>query len=497
MKVADLDAWADEYVGSYHALARNDFAFFRQLIHPEMLWGWWTDEVARELTRFYRDLIEGRRPKLALMAPPQHGKSWTIRDFIAWIAGKDPDLKIIFASYSDELGTTANRHVFRTISGNNAFRKIFPGLRAGAAGWSANANLIEFVGRNGAFRNTTVDGAITGFGLDLGVIDDPVKGHAEACSKLHRDKTWAWFTNDFMTRFANNAGLLIIMTRWHVDDVLGRMIESYGDGLRVLRYPAVAETTSWRWRKVLTVGEDGRCRFGWKNELVRKGDALFPEHKPLPFLNELSNLMTQASWEALYQQHPIIVGGGELPIEKLRTLTYFDRSKVVASVRYWDKACTDNSEDAAYTAGVLMHRMTDGTFVIAHIARGRWSVLEREKCIKTLAECDSKTCASYCVWIEQEPGSGGKESAENTIRNLPGHRVHADKVTGSKKVRAEPFVAQVQGGNVFLVAGDWVQPFVDECEVWPFGKYNDQVDAAAGAFNKLTTSSFDTSWSWV
>ena len=71
MKVADLDAWADEYVGSYHALARNDFAFFRQLIHPEMLWGWWTDEVARELSRFYRDLIGGRRPKLALMAPPQ------------------------------------------------------------------------------------------------------------------------------------------------------------------------------------------------------------------------------------------------------------------------------------------------------------------------------------------------------------------------------------------------------------------------------------------
>ena len=492
----DLDAWADDYAGTLYVLARDDFGLFRQLIHPDILWGWWPDEVARELTRFYRELREGRRPKLALMAAPQHGKSSTILDFIAWTAGKHPDLKTIFASYSDELGTTANWYLFRILT-SKAFRKTFPDLDVGATGWAANNNLIEFVGHRGSFRNTTVDGAINGFGLDLGVVDDPVKGHAEANSKLQRDKTWEWFTHDFFNRFAKDAGLLIIMTRWHVDDVLGRMLERFGDELRVLRYSALAETTSWRWRKVLTVGEDGRCRFGWKEQLVRKGDPLFPEHKPLPFLNERRELLPQASWEALYQQHPIIVGGGQLPIEKLRTLPYFDRSKVGASVRYWDKACTDNSEDAAYTAGVLMHRMTDGTFVIAHIARGRWSVLERERCIKMLAEYDSKICASYCVWIEQEPGSGGKESAENTIRNLPGHRVHADKVTGSKKARAEPFVAQVQGGNVFLVAGDWVQPFVDECEVWPSGKYNDQVDAAAGAFNKLTKSSFDTSWDWV
>ena len=494
--IRNLGPLADQYLGAYYALATDDFGLFRQLIRPDMLWGWWTDEVAHELQRFYFDLIAGKRPKLALMAPPQHGKSWTVSDFIAWTAGKHPDLKTIFASYSDELGKAANKYQQRTIGGEK-FGRIFPNLRIGVPGWTVNNNLIEYVNHEGSFRNTTVQGEINGFGLDLGVVDDPVKGRAEANSKLNRDATWAWFTDDFFNRFSRNAGLLIVMTRWHVDDALGRMLERFGDDLRVLRYPAVAEETRWHWKKELTVGEDGRCRFEWKNELVRKGDALFPEHKPLPFLNERRNLMTQASWEALYQQHPIIVGGGELPIEKLRTLTYFDRSKVVASVRYWDKACTDNSEDAAYTAGVLMHRMTDGTFVIAHIARGRWSVLERERHIKMLAECDSNSSASYCVWVEQEPGSGGKESAENTIRNLPGHRVHADKVTGSKKVRAEPFVAQVQGGNVFLVAGDWVQPFVDECEAWPFGKYNDQVDAAAGAFNKLTTSSFDTSWSWV
>jgi hypothetical protein len=74
--------------------------------------------------------------------------------------------------------------------------------------------------------------------------------------------------------------------------------------------------------------------------------------------------------------------------------------------------------------------------------------------------------------------SGGKESAEATIRHLAGYSVYADKVTGHKEVRCEPFAAQVQGGNVHLVAGEWVTDFLDELEVWPSGRWKDQVDAA-------------------
>src|SRR5579863_2067357 len=89
----------------------------------------------------------------------------------------------------------------------------------------------------------------------------------------------------------------------------------------------------------------------------------------------------------------------------------------------------------------------------------------------------------------------GSDSAENTIRNLAGFRVSADKVTGSKEVRAQPFAAQVQAGNVWLVAGAWVGPFRDECETWPSGRFNDQIDAAAGAFNKLVAStSYNTNY---
>ena len=488
----DVDAWANEYAGTLYALAPHDFGLFRQLIRPDMLWGWWPDELARELHHFYLDLRAGRRPKVALMAPPQHGKSTTVLDFIAWVAGQCPDLKTIFASYSDELGTTANRYLFRTFSSNPAFRKIFPDLSVGGARWAANNNLIEFADHQGSFRNTTVDGAINGLGLNLGVVDDPVKGSAEANSKLQRDKTWAWFIDDFFNRFDKNAGLLIIMTRWHVDDVLGRMLERFGDELRVLRYPAIAETTSWHWRKELTVGEDRRCRFVWKNQLVRKGEALFPEHKPLSFLDERRKVMTQASWEALYQQHPIIVGGGELPIEKLRVLPYFDRSTITKTVRYWDKAGTAGG--GAFTAGILMHKCKDGTYVISHIARGRWSALEREERIKQYTRADRILYPGVKIWIEQEPGSGGKESIENTIRNLAGYSVYADRVTGSKYIRAQPFAAHVQAGNVGLIAGSWVQAFWDECEMWPKGQFDDQVDAAAGAFNKLAASSYDSTY---
>ncbi len=98
----EFDAWVEQYLDTYYVRARDEFGLFRQLIHPDFAWGWWTDEVSRALNRFYRDLIEARRPKLALMAPPQHGKSLTVWDFIAWIAGKHPDLKTIFAD-SDEV----------------------------------------------------------------------------------------------------------------------------------------------------------------------------------------------------------------------------------------------------------------------------------------------------------------------------------------------------------------------------------------------------------
>jgi predicted phage terminase large subunit-like protein len=173
---------------------------------------------------------------------------------------------------------------------------------------------------------------------------------------------------------------------------------------------------------------------------------------------------------------------------------YFDKSKIKSSVRYIDKASTEGGQ-GAFTAAVVMHLMFDGSYVISHVARGHWGALQREEKIKALIDADARLFANYEVGIEQEPGSGGKESAEATVRNLAGKRVFVDRVTGSKEVRAQPFVAQVQNDNVRLVAGDWCHDFVDECESWPASTHKDQVDASVGAFNRLAAGyGYDTTY---
>jgi predicted phage terminase large subunit-like protein len=451
---------------------REKFYAFRRYMRPDMQWNWWTQVLALELQQFYLDLEAGKRPKMALMAPPQHGKSWAAQDFMAWIAGKNPDLKIIFASYSDELGVSANTNLQRVLK-SERYQGVFPGTHIGAHGWTCNQSLIEFVERRGSFRNTTIEGAINGMELHLGVIDDPHKGRAEAMSKTTRDRTWAWFADDWGARFAANSGMLILMTRWHVDDLLGRYLEKFPD-VKIVRFPAIAE-------------ENEYCDPTEPNRPTRRrGQALFPQVKPLSFLLERKAMMTETSWESEYQQHPIIMGGGMFPIDKLTTLPIFDRNEVRASVRYWDKAGTEGGE-GAYTAGVLMHSMRNKTYVIGHVVRGRWGALEREEQIKAWAQIDRDAWGwGYEIYVEQEPGSGGKESAEATIRELRGFRVFGDRVTGSKEVRAEPFAAQVQGGNVRLLAGPWQGDLLAELEAFPNGKYKDQVDACSGAFAKLT-----------
>jgi phage terminase large subunit-like protein len=206
----------------------------------------------------------------------------------------------------------------------------------------------------------------------------------------------------------------MIMTRWHLDDPVGRLIERVPDA-KVFRYPAIAE-------------EDEKNR--------RKGEALFPEHKSLEFLLERKTAMAQASWESEYQQNPIIVGGGMFPIEKITVVPERPAARdVVSAARYWDKART--SDGGAYTAGVLMLRMRDGMFVVTDVRRGRWSALDRERIIKQTAVTDHELYPLTKIYVEQEGGSGGKESAEASIRMLAGYSAQADRVSGAKEVRAD------------------------------------------------------------
>jgi predicted phage terminase large subunit-like protein len=488
-----------------YANARADFYAYRQLINPGLIDGWYQRRVAHELQKFYARWRNGERPVLVLEAPPQHGKSSQIHDFITWASGKHPKLKTIYTSYSDDLGLVANQRLQR-VYGGEQFAGAFPKAAEtwrNSKGVTRNTYHLESEAGGGEFRNTTVRGQITGMGLELGVIDDPIKGREEASSETIRDKTWFWFTDDFFSRFTETAAMLMIMTRWHLDDPVGRFLERYPEAV-VLKFPAFGRFVRARpeddtdYVKTL----DGRYWIA-ENENDDKARPLFPELKSKRFLMKRKGVLTIGSWMSLYQQSPIVVGGDQFPIEKMTIVdTVPSEDQIIRTVRYWDKAGTKKKSatatGGAATAGVLMHELNDRRFFIEDVVIGWWGANDREKRIKQVADIDNQDRIVE-TYVEQEPGSGGKESAENTISNLRGHRVYADRVTGAKEVRCEPYAAQVQAGNVCMLEAPWNKAFLDEHEQWPNGKRKDMVDAAGGAFVKITVrgSSYDTTMEWA
>jgi len=154
------------------------------------------------------------------------------------------------------------------------------------------------------------------------------------------------------------------------------------------------------------------------------------------------------------------------------------------TLRYWDKAGTDEDENpkAAYTAGVKLGRTREGIYYILDIIEGQWSSYRREKVMQQAALDDGHHVR---IWIEQEPGSGGKDSADWSVKGLAGFVVRAEKVTGDKIARAMPASAQVEAGNIYMVRAPWNNRFIQQGQAFPNGRLKDMIDAFAGAFNKL------------
>ncbi|MDO5686765.1 MAG: phage terminase large subunit [Neisseria sp.] len=445
--------------------ARRDFLSFRKLINPKHKWGWWQEEVAAVLQQFYEDLIGGKRPKLVIQAPPQHGKSVQIIDFIAWLAGKNPDCRTIYTSFSERLGIRANLRLQRLYD-SEIYREIFPATVIGkskatpdAGQYLRNREILEYVGHDGFFRNTTVRGSITGESLDLGVIDDPIRGRADANSETIRNAAWDWFTDDFFTRFSEDAGLLAILTRWHIDDPIGRMIERV-EGVTVKSYAAIAE-------------EDEAHR--------KRGEALFPEHKSLEFLQERKQAMPQGNWLALYQQRPTAQEGNLFKPERLVPIDALP-ALPVRWLRGWDFASSDGKGD--YTAGALIGALQDGRFVIAGMVHGQYGTDDRDAVLRNTAAGDGHLVR---ISIPQDPGQAGKSQVLYLTRQLAGFSVSASPESGDKATRAEPFAAQVNAGNVLIlgVNAAWHTALKDEMRLFPNGKYDDQIDACSRAFNAL------------
>lgn len=309
---------------------KEDFYKFRREIARirghKFIEGWWQQEVAKHIRQFYLDYKDGKRPKYIIKSPPQHGKSWQLIDAIPWLLGNDPKLRMIFASYSDRLGERANREQQKLFI-NPEWEKLFPEVRitvpegVEAVKPKANQEMVEIY-RGGYFRNTTIGGPINGESLDIGLIDDPIKGREAANSETIREKTWDWFTDDFFTRFSEHAGFICIGTNWHVDDPIQRMIDKFPD-VKVISYPAIAI-------------ED--------EEFRKAGEPLFPELKSLDFLLERKALLPIEHWQSLYQQNPITQGGNKFKDEMIEfsaVPTDLDYEYITSDTAYKSKSEND------------------------------------------------------------------------------------------------------------------------------------------------------------
>lgn len=438
---------------------------FTQFTFPEYETNWHHALIAKHL-----DLVRQRKIKrLMIFTPPRHGKSEEVSyRFPAFVLGNDPNDRVLSAAYGDDLAQYAGRQV-RRIMKSEEYGKLFPAVQKAIMtrkeGYTNTSMEFDIPGFRGGYKCAGVGAGITGRGFNFGIIDDPIKDRAEAESKTYRDGVWDWYTSTFYTRRDRmNSAIVLIQTRWHHDDLAGRLLEQMKDGGEqwvVLNLPALREEEHHP--------EDPR-------EL---GDALWPARFDRDALLGIRSLSLY-DFSALYQGQPIPREGGMFKTDKITLISSIDPKEIARSVRYWDKAATQGA--GCNSAGVLMHEMRDHTIVVADVVAGQWSALQREKIIKRTAQIDGKRVK---IWCEQEPGSGGKESAESTIRMLSGFVIKADRVTGSKEARAEPFAAQVEGGNVSCLIREWTKQYLDELSLFPAAKFRDRVDASTGAFNKL------------
>lgn len=251
--------------------ARRSLLAFAEYTHPS----WTTGEHHRRICDMLERVERGEVRRGMIFAPPRHTKSeLASRRFPAWFLGRNPTKQIITATYAADFAVDFGADV-RDIIRSQDCRNVFPGLalhpdRKAASRWRTT--------EGGIYIAAGVGGPITGRGAHLALIDDPVKNREDADSARKREKVWRWYNSTLYTRLMPDAALLLMMTRWHEDDLAGRLLKQ--GGWEVLELPAIA------------------------NEDTDREAALWPEWFPLEELLEKRSKLPAREWSALYQQRP-------------------------------------------------------------------------------------------------------------------------------------------------------------------------------------------------
>lgn len=454
--------------------ARAGLLAFTQYTHPRYR----VDPFHERLCAALEAVERGEIDRLMVNMPPRHGKSELVsRRFPAWFMGRNPHKTIISASYNSDLATDFGRDV-KNIVATKEFSRVFsdPAVTLAADSRAANRWNTNW---GGSYVAAGVNTAVTGRGAHILNIDDPYKDRTAADSALERKKVIEWYEAVAYTRLApedEGSAIMVTQTRWRDDDLSGELIarmakarDEHVDRWHILSLPALIDPQTGE-----AVDEDDP-------EAVARAEPLSQRYPKRTLMRIRSNI-TPREWSSLYQQKPKPSEGA-----------FFRRSwfNVVGAapaqgtrVRAWDLA---GSEDGDWTVGVLMSKSLDGRYYIEKVERFRGSPLEVRKRLTNTATQDGRLVR---IRIPQDPGQAGKGQAIDMVAMLSGYIVKAERVDGDKETRASAFSSQAEAGNVFLVKGDWNEVFLDELEGFPLGKHDDQVDAAADAFNNLALKQF-------
>jgi len=411
-------------------------------------------------------VVDGELKRLMVFAPPQHGKSELVSTRLPpfWL-GRHPDLPVILTSYGGALAFR-NSRAARGVVEEPSYGQIFPSIRTDPNSRAVDRWKIDR--HRGFVVAAGVGGPITGHGAGIGIIDDPVQSWAQAQSSTFRDSVWEWYQGTFRTRIWEGGAIVLIMTRWHQDDLAGRLLLDQGADWTVLHYPAVCDDPD----------NDPLGR--------REGEPLSPSRYSIEELESIKEDVGPSVWTAEYQGRPAPPEGAFFKVDLIQWVMDMppDPTKVV---RYWDLAATEKKmgRDPDYTVGSLWSQ--DGhMFTFRDIVRGQWRPKEVESQVLQTTLLDHRKYGDkYTIVIEEEPGAAGKHLVDHYTSLLAGFNIKSERASGSKPVRAQPLSAQVEAKHVQWVIAPWNNDAMTEFRFFPVGLKDDIVDSSAGAFNEL------------
>jgi predicted phage terminase large subunit-like protein len=432
--------------------ARADFTKFISVVAPDII----PAEHHKLLIHTLERVASGEVRRVMFFLPPGSAKStYASILFPPWYLGRNPNSSVILASHQKELAERFGRRV-RNIVSSAPYRDIFQfGLApdSGAAGrWETS--------RGGEFYAVGVDSSVTGRRADLGIIDDPVKGRAEAYSPTVRQHTWDWYKSDFWTRLKPGAALLYIGTRWHDDDLAGRLIEemkSGGEKFEIISIPAIAKA-------------------GVEDPLGRQpGERLWAEW----FTAEMFEIAQRdtLNWSALYQQEPMPESGDYFKAEWIR---YYDRSPPREELRtYGASDCAVTKDGGDYTVHLVAGVDPYDDIYLLDLWRDQTS-----PDVWVDAELDLMKLWGTLQWAEEkgqiEKGVGPFLQKRQLERKVYNYRKAFSTATGDKAARAQPIRGRMAMGKVYVPSrAPWAVDFVQELLRFPAGTHDDQVDALA------------------